>query len=72
MQVLKNARDRAAFTVAVTCHPKSPLARAADETLMMARLREPSYGGPITDVPRAVLVAEALAIAVEACSKASA
>ena len=29
----------------------------------MARLKEPSYGGPITDVPRAVFVAEALAIA---------
>lgn len=71
VQFLKNARDRAAFTVAVTCHPKSPLARVADETLMMARLQEPSYGGPITDVPRAVLVAEALALAVEAQSETS-
>lgn len=63
---LKQAADAGAFTVALTCHPKSPLARAADETLAMARLREPSYGGPITDVPRAVLVAEALALALAA------
>jgi len=68
VQFLRNARDTVAFTVAVTCHPKSALARAADETLMMARLQEPSYGGPITDVPRAVLLAEALALAVEARS----
>ncbi len=61
VKFLKHARDAGAFTVALTCHPKSALARVARETLVMARLPEPSYGGPITDVPRAVLVAEALA-----------
>lgn len=65
VQFLKYARDAGAFTVALTCHPKRALSRVAQETLLMARLREPSYGGPITDVPRAVLVAEALAITIE-------
>lgn len=63
IKFLKFARDAGAFTVAITCHGKSPLAKAADATLRMARLREPTYGGPISDVPRAVLVAEALALA---------
>ena len=63
VKFLKHARDAGAFTVALTCHPKSTLAKVARETLVMARLHEPSYGGPITDVPRAVLVAEALALA---------
>lgn len=71
VQFLKNAPDTAAFTVAVTCHPKSVLAGAADETLMMARLQESGYGGPITDVPLAVILAEALALAVEARSRKS-
>jgi hypothetical protein len=31
----------------------------------MARLKEPTFGGPITDVPRTVVVAEALALALE-------
>lgn len=61
VKFLKHARDAGAFTIALTCHPKSALARVAWETLVMARLHEPSYGGSITDVPRAVLVAEALA-----------
>lgn len=56
VQFLKHAREAGAFTVALTCHPKSALAKTAQETLPMARLQEPSYGGPITDVPRAVLV----------------
>lgn len=63
VQFLKNARDAGAFTVAMTCQPKAALAKVAAETLVMARLHEPTYGGPITDVPRAVLVAEALALA---------
>ncbi|MDJ0942248.1 MAG: MurR/RpiR family transcriptional regulator [Kiloniellales bacterium] len=63
VKFLKHARDAGAFTVALTCHPKSALARAASETLVMARLHEPTYGSPITDVPRSVLVAEALALA---------
>lgn len=64
VKFLRYAHDAGAFTVAITCHPKSPLAKAADETLRMARLKEPTYGGPVTDVPRAVFVAEALAITI--------
>ena len=71
VQFLKNAREAGAFTVALTCHPKRALAKVAEETLAMARLREPTYGGPVTDVPRAVLVAEALAIAIEEASSVS-
>lgn len=63
VKFLKFARDAGAFTVAITCHAKSPLAKTADATLRMARLKESTYGGPISDVPRAILVAEALAIA---------
>lgn len=65
VQFLKHAHDAGAFTVAVTCHPKSALAKVADETLTMARLQEPTYGGPITDVPRAVLIAEAIALSLQ-------
>ena len=61
---LQNAHKTGAFTIAVTCHPRSALARGADETLIMARLSAASYGGPITDVPRAVVVGEALALAI--------
>jgi DNA-binding MurR/RpiR family transcriptional regulator len=63
VKFLKFARDAGAFTLAITCHAKSPLAKAADATLRMARLKEPTYGGPISDVPRAILIAEALAVA---------
>jgi DNA-binding MurR/RpiR family transcriptional regulator len=63
VKFLKYAKAAGAFTVALTCHPKSALAKVAHRTLTMARLREPTYGGPITDVPRAVLIAEALAMA---------
>ena len=63
---IRNARRAGSFGVAITCHPRSVLARAANETLIMAKLKEPSFGGPITDVPRAVVVAEALALAIQA------
>ena len=66
VRFLKTARDAGAFTVAVTCHPRSVLTKSADEVLLMARLRQPTYGGPITDVPRTVMVAEAIAMAIEA------
>lgn len=59
------AAEKGSFVVAVTCHPKSPLARTSNAYLQMARLDQPSYGGPITDVPRAVLVGEALSHAIE-------
>lgn len=66
VKFLRFARDAGAFTIAVTCHAKSPLARAADVTLRMARLKAPTYDHPIGDVPRAILIAEALATALVA------
>lgn len=62
---VKTARAAGAFTMAITCHPRSALARSAQETLAMAGLKEPTFGGTITDVPRCVIVAEALALAIE-------
>ena len=41
VKFLRFARDAGAFTLAITCHQKSPLAKVADETLRMARLKEP-------------------------------
>jgi DNA-binding MurR/RpiR family transcriptional regulator len=65
LKFLKFARDAGAFTLAITCFPKSPLAKTADVTLRMARLSEPTYGGPISDVPRAIFLGEALALTLE-------
>jgi DNA-binding MurR/RpiR family transcriptional regulator len=59
------AAERGAFVIAVTCHSRSPLARISNAYLQMARLDQPSYGGPITDVPRAVLIGEILAHIIE-------
>lgn len=61
----QNAKKSGAFTLAITCRPRRGLAKIADETLVMAQLRAPSFGGPITDVPRAVMIAEALAAAIQ-------
>ncbi|MBB3769987.1 DNA-binding MurR/RpiR family transcriptional regulator [Angulomicrobium tetraedrale] len=58
---LRTARAAGAYCVAVTCHPKSALARHADVVLPMAKLNIPAYGGYINAVPRAVYIAEALA-----------
>jgi len=61
---MQNARRAGAYGVALTCYPKSLLARSSDDLLLMARLGEPSYGGPVTDVPRAILLIEVLAAAI--------
>lgn len=61
----QNAKKSGAYTVAVTCRPRRGLAKTADQTLVMAQLKMPTYGGPITDVPRAVVIAEALASAIQ-------
>ncbi|QPH54780.1 MurR/RpiR family transcriptional regulator [Pontivivens ytuae] len=61
----RSAAEKGSFVIAVTCHPKSPLARLSNAYLQMAKLDQPSYGGPITDVPRAVMVGEALSHAIE-------
>lgn len=60
VEFLRSARSAGAYTVAVTCYPRSDLARIADAVLPMARLNIPSYGGYINAVPRAVYIAEAL------------
>ncbi|MEI9424770.1 MurR/RpiR family transcriptional regulator [Mesorhizobium sp. Cs1299R1N1] len=60
VEFLRSARSAGAYTVAVTCHSRSDLARTADAVLLMARLNIPAYGGYINAVPRAVYVAEAL------------
>lgn len=61
VEFLRTARAAGAYTVAVTCQPRSALARHADAVLPMAKLNIPAYGGYINAVPRAVYLAEALA-----------
>ncbi|PZM12973.1 MurR/RpiR family transcriptional regulator [Rhizobium tubonense] len=61
LDFLRVARSAGAFTVAVTCQARSPLAKHADAVLLMAKLNIPAYGGFINSVPRAVYLAEALA-----------
>lgn len=61
---LRVARKANAFTLAITCHPTASVGEAAEEVLQMARLRQPTYGGHILDLPRAIFIAEAIAIAV--------
>ncbi|MDQ0393448.1 MurR/RpiR family transcriptional regulator [Labrys monachus] len=58
---LRVARSTGAFTLAVTCNVRSPLAKQADAVLPMAKLTIPAYGGFINAVPRAVYLAEAMA-----------
>lgn len=58
---LRMARLTGSYCLAVTCNERSPLAREADDVILMARLKISSYGGYINGVPRAVLVAETLA-----------
>ncbi|MDQ0468023.1 MurR/RpiR family transcriptional regulator [Labrys wisconsinensis] len=61
VEFLRAARAAGAYTVAVTCQARSPLARHAEALLPMAKLNIPAYGGYINAVPRAVYVAEVLA-----------
>jgi DNA-binding MurR/RpiR family transcriptional regulator len=58
---LRVARSTGAFTLAITCNIRSPLAKQADAVLPMAKLKIPAYGGFINTVPRAVYLAEAMA-----------
>ncbi|MEW9310523.1 MurR/RpiR family transcriptional regulator [Labrys neptuniae] len=64
VEFLRSARTAGAHAIAVTCQPRSALAKQADVILPMARLSIPAYGGYINAVPRAVYIAEALAGAV--------
>jgi DNA-binding MurR/RpiR family transcriptional regulator len=61
LDFLKVALLTGAFTIAVTCNIRSPLAKQAHAVLPMAKLNIPAYGGFINAVPRAVYIAEALA-----------
>ncbi len=61
VEFLKGARANGALTVAITCNVRSALARQADAVVPIAKLRLPGYGGTIATVPRAVLIAEAIA-----------
>ncbi len=61
VEFLRAARSTGAYTVAVTCNPRSPLAKFADAILPMAKLNIPAYGGYVNAVPRAVYLAEVLA-----------
>ncbi|PCI04081.1 MAG: RpiR family transcriptional regulator [Hyphomicrobiales bacterium] len=60
----KNAHNAGAFTVAITCHPKALVAKYSDAVLQMARLQQPDLGGQMLGLPRAIFIAEALAIAI--------
>lgn len=63
VQFVRRAKEVEAFSVAITAYPKSDIAKAADEVLLLGRFPQPRYGGPLIDVPRALLVIEALALA---------
>ena len=66
VEFLKSARLAGAYTVAVTCNASSPLAKQAAAVLTMSKLGIPAYGGYINAVPRAVLIAEAIAGLIDA------
>ena len=69
VEFLKSARLAGAYTVAITCNASSPLARQAGAVLTMSKLGIPGYGGYINAVPRAVLIAEAIAGLIDAKSR---
>lgn len=65
LEFAEMARHAGAFTIAVTCHPTAALGMTADIVLPMGRYAEPAYRYRIIDFPRAILVAEAIGLAVD-------
>ncbi|TBX99062.1 MurR/RpiR family transcriptional regulator [Rhizobium laguerreae] len=66
VEFLRKAHHIGAFSLAITCHPKSSLAKVANVVLQMARLPQPGLSEHMIALalPRAVFIAEALAIAI--------
>ena len=63
VQFVQQAQEVGAFSLAITAYPKSDIAKAADEVLLLGRFQQPRYGGLLIDVPRMLLVIEALSLA---------
>ncbi|OHV78927.1 MurR/RpiR family transcriptional regulator [Ensifer sp. LCM 4579] len=72
VEFLRKAHHIGAFSVAVTCHPKSSIAKVSNVVLQMARLPQPGLSGQMIALPRAVFIAEALAIAISEYGKSEA
>ncbi|AHG50197.1 hypothetical protein RLEG12_00925 (plasmid) [Rhizobium leguminosarum bv. trifolii CB782] len=64
VEFLQKAHTVGAFSLAITCCPKSKIAKLSDVVLKMARLRQCVVGGNITAMPCIVFLAEALAISI--------
>lgn len=62
VKFLHSARAAGAYTVAITSQERSQLADGVDAVLVMAKLRVPTFGGYITAVPRAIFLAEVIAM----------
>ncbi|MEX2746268.1 MurR/RpiR family transcriptional regulator [Rhizobium mongolense] len=71
VEFLRRAHHIGAFSVAITCHPKSSLAKVSDVVLQMARMPQPGLSEQMIGMPRIVFIAEALAIAIADHTKAS-
>ncbi|MDX0134182.1 SIS domain-containing protein [Sinorhizobium meliloti] len=70
VEFLRRAHHAGAFSLAITCHPKSSLAKVSDVALQMARLPQPRLSEQMIALPRVVFIAEALAIAIADHAKA--
>ncbi|MDK1494250.1 MurR/RpiR family transcriptional regulator [Sinorhizobium sp. 7-81] len=64
VEFLRKAHHVGAFSLAITCHPKSSIAKVSSVVLQMARLPQPGLSEQMIALPRAVFIAEALAIAI--------
>ncbi|RVC72403.1 MurR/RpiR family transcriptional regulator [Mesorhizobium sp. M2A.F.Ca.ET.046.02.1.1] len=72
VEFMRKAHRIGAFSLAITCHPKSSLAKVSNVVLQMARLPQPGLGEQMIALPRAVFIAEALAIAIADHAKSTA
>lgn len=70
VEFLRRAHRIGAFSLAITCHPKSSLAKVSDVVLQMARMPQPGLSEQMIGMPRIVFIAEALAIAIADHTKA--
>lgn len=71
VQFVQRTKEVGAFSLALTAYPKSDIAKVADEVLLLGRFQKPRYGGLLIDVPRMLLVIEALALALAPLGKAA-
>lgn len=61
---LRKAHRIGAFSVAITCSPKSGIAKVSNAVLQIARLPRPGLSPQLIGLPRVVFLAEALAISI--------